>query len=315
MYCGRECYSILNIPEDASLKTIRSSYRKLSLKYHPDKNPDANASTLFRELATAYEILSDVEKREMYDHYIQNPEDYAYNYGMYYTHVYAPQSDIRLVLFGFILILSAFQHASQVTRYQTALTYFRASDTIKRKALLIQEERYGAKSTGRRSSTNDKKRVKKQQLEDIISELMENVEITGGYSKPDIQTLLLVRLCMSPWHLILYALWYGNWIYSHTICRRAYSRDEKIYLLCKKFGIRQEYFESEAFTPEVRGLLLKRELWTKRNYTVFTTKFHELRSTSEPKEYKLLQKAKGMLSGPTQKIDDEDSDDFYESDY
>ena len=51
--------------------------------------------------------------------------------------------------------------------------------------MLIQEERYGAKSTGRRSSTNDKKRVKKQQLEDIISELMENVEITGGYSKPE----------------------------------------------------------------------------------------------------------------------------------
>lgn len=61
-------YYFLGINEDASTADIRQVFRKLSLKYHPDKNPnDEYFAARFREIQEAYDILSDVEKRRIYD--------------------------------------------------------------------------------------------------------------------------------------------------------------------------------------------------------------------------------------------------------
>ena len=58
-------YDILNVPEDAMLKTIKISYHQLSRKYHPDKNNGDD--TMFKKINGAYEVLSDHEKRRQYD--------------------------------------------------------------------------------------------------------------------------------------------------------------------------------------------------------------------------------------------------------
>jgi DnaJ family protein B protein 4 len=60
-------YEILGIDSDASEQEIRKAYRALSLKYHPDKNSDEDATKRFHEISTAYDILSDPEKRSQYD--------------------------------------------------------------------------------------------------------------------------------------------------------------------------------------------------------------------------------------------------------
>lgn len=98
----RDYYEVLSVSRNANDDEIRQAYRKLAMRYHPDRNPDdADAAVKFREAAEAYEILRDPEKRARYDRFghagvangpggFGNPED-----------IFAHFSDIFGDLFGF----------------------------------------------------------------------------------------------------------------------------------------------------------------------------------------------------------------------
>lgn len=66
---GKDYYKILGIQKGAADEDIKKAYRKQALKWHPDKNKAANAEEKFKEIAEAYEVLSDPKKREIYDQY------------------------------------------------------------------------------------------------------------------------------------------------------------------------------------------------------------------------------------------------------
>ena len=76
---GSSCYySVLGIRKDASLSDVRSAYRKLALKWHPDrwmKNPSSSgeANRRFQQIQEAYSVLSDEDKRSMYDVGLYDP--------------------------------------------------------------------------------------------------------------------------------------------------------------------------------------------------------------------------------------------------
>ncbi len=65
----RDPYEILGVPRTASGEEIKSAFRKLAMQYHPDRNPDADATERFKTIGAAYEILSDPEKRAKYDQF------------------------------------------------------------------------------------------------------------------------------------------------------------------------------------------------------------------------------------------------------
>ena len=69
MKMGKDYYKILGILKGASEDDVRKAYRKMALKFHPDKNKSAGAEEKFKEIAEAYEVLSDKRKREIYDKY------------------------------------------------------------------------------------------------------------------------------------------------------------------------------------------------------------------------------------------------------
>src|SRR5579863_7567173 len=65
----RDYYAILGVPKNAAQKDIKSAYRKLARKWHPDANPQnvKEAEEKFKEISEAYEVLGDAEKRKKYD--------------------------------------------------------------------------------------------------------------------------------------------------------------------------------------------------------------------------------------------------------
>ncbi len=60
-------YSLLKIRRDATQDEVKRAYRRLARELHPDVNPDPETQERFKEITQAYEVLSDTEKRRMYD--------------------------------------------------------------------------------------------------------------------------------------------------------------------------------------------------------------------------------------------------------
>ncbi len=94
----RDYYEVLGVERAAGIDEIKKAYRKLALKYHPDKNPDdPTAEAKFKEAAEAYGVLSDEEKRAQYDRYGHAGS----NFGGFDPNQFADFGDILGDLFGF----------------------------------------------------------------------------------------------------------------------------------------------------------------------------------------------------------------------
>jgi len=64
---AKDYYSLLKIRRDATADEVKRAYRRLARELHPDVNPDPETQERFKEITQAYEVLSDTDKRRMYD--------------------------------------------------------------------------------------------------------------------------------------------------------------------------------------------------------------------------------------------------------
>ncbi len=96
----KDYYQIIGVSREATEVEIKRSFRKLAVRYHPDKNPSREAEQLFKEINEAYEVLSDPDKKSKYDQLLRAP-DISTHWQEVYTRPaarYARPSDRTLFL-------------------------------------------------------------------------------------------------------------------------------------------------------------------------------------------------------------------------
>ena len=79
----KDYYTILGVPKDASKDQIKKAYRKLAIKFHPDTSAEDNAEDRFKEIAEAYSVLSDPQKRKEYDN--PAPQGFGGGFGDFFS--------------------------------------------------------------------------------------------------------------------------------------------------------------------------------------------------------------------------------------
>jgi molecular chaperone DnaJ len=98
----RDYYEVLGVERNASVQEIKSAYRKMAIRYHPDRNAgDPEAEEMFKEAAEAYAVLSDPDKRARYDRFGHSAASGGFGAGGFDPSVFGDFSDVLGDLFGF----------------------------------------------------------------------------------------------------------------------------------------------------------------------------------------------------------------------
>ncbi|KAK9936117.1 hypothetical protein M0R45_012978 [Rubus argutus] len=240
IYCDEDdCYDLLGVTQSANSSEIKKAYYKLSLKHHPDKNPDPESKKLFVKIANAYEILKDEASREQYDYAIAHPEEVFYNTARYYQAYYGHKTDPRAVLVGFLLVLSAFQYFNQWTRYNQAVDMRSGGTTNKKKS---------------------NKQTNKKMDEDLSKEL--ELQIKGA-EQPSMWDLLGVRFILLPYTIGKLLLWHSCWFWRYKVKQAPYTWDDASYLTQRSLSAPLDAWRN---VDDLRKEdLINRRLWESSN--------------------------------------------------
>ncbi|KAJ0976088.1 hypothetical protein J5N97_018053 [Dioscorea zingiberensis] len=257
IYCDEDdCYDLLGVSQTANASEIKKAYYKLSLKYHPDKNPDPESRKLFVKVANAYEILKDEATREQYDYAIAHPEEVFYNAARYYHAYYGHKTDPRLVLVGLLFVVSAFQYLNQWSRYNQAISMVKKTPAYKNRLRALELERSGG--------VVNKKKNNKQMDKKVEEELSNELELQiHGSEKPSVWKLIGVQILLLPYTLGKISFWRLCWFWRYQIKKAPYSWNDACYLTQTSLKLPIDAWWNIDET--VKNNLVHKHLWKKDN--------------------------------------------------
>lgn len=146
MYCGEaNCYTVLGLERSSfNAADVKKAYRKMSLKWHPDKNQDnkEEATKKFTEISAANEVFSNPEMVDAYNYFLDHPEMTAYNKATYYRILYTPKTPLWGVIIGLAGFFSLLQY---VSRKENAKTFENSPEL----AALLEDEYFANCTRGR----------------------------------------------------------------------------------------------------------------------------------------------------------------------
>ncbi|CAA7394487.1 unnamed protein product [Spirodela intermedia] len=257
IYCGEDdCYDLLGVKQNANASEIKKAYYKLSLKHHPDKNPDPESRKVFLKIANAYEILKDEETREQYDYAIAHPEEVFYNTARYYHAYYGHKTDPRAVLIGLLLVVSALQYLNQWSRYTQAVAMVKRTPAYKNKLRALELERTGGVTNKKKA----RKPMDKKTEEELSNELQLQIQ---GADKPSIWKLVGVRFLLLPYLLGKLLLWRCCWLWRYRVRKGPYSWNDACYLTQKCLKVSSSAWLN--IDESTKSDLVQRRLWENEN--------------------------------------------------
>lgn len=219
-FCGEHnCYDVLEVDATIDTKKVKSAYRRAAVKYHPDKNRAKNATVVFQLVEKAYKVLSDQEKRDLFDYYLAHPRAYYKVTGHFIYNM--PKMNVGVLVAGVVVLLSMLSHYRQLHNHesikkklqtfvlkeggkgnsQTEELYVQATERFEKlfKASMAAKNLKKVNVPGRRQMMADP--IFAQAVEEVVNE----VEFEGGARKPRMEDLFAYRLVRYPY--TMYVSW------------------------------------------------------------------------------------------------------------
>eukprot|EP01102_Stenamoeba_stenopodia_P018213 TRINITY_DN6650_c0_g1_i2.p1 TRINITY_DN6650_c0_g1~~TRINITY_DN6650_c0_g1_i2.p1 ORF type:complete len:315 (-),score=72.58 TRINITY_DN6650_c0_g1_i2:143-1087(-) len=175
MIAGVNYYEQLEIKEDATAEEIRKSFRRMALKYHPDKNSEEGAAQRYIKINQAYTVLSDEESRDEYNKLLVTGIPWHVRYYGRYAHRYgAPDHDIRYVVLNLVALITVLKYLYQRHRHYD----------YRRRAKMTQQYRNLVKLYGEKAA--------------------EEKLVIVGAEAPTWREIFVVQVVCSPWWFVRY---------------------------------------------------------------------------------------------------------------
>lgn len=290
LYCGEEnCYQLLGLERGAEASDIKKAYRKLALKWHPDKNRRPEAVETFRRISRAHEVLSEEKLRSAYHYFLDHPEERYANYYNYYHAAYAPQTPLWMVISGALLFLSGLQYINSSWRYSRMMKAVMYQPQFRRRVNDMFEAEV-ARLKGKLNKTE--KDLLKVKVEADVLETQVQLE-GSGFAKPSLRSLVGVRALVLPYSLSVSCYESLRWVWRFSIQGEAYGEEECTYLTRRALGTSEGHWSQ--LPEEQRQELLSRRLWEADNAKAFFAERQEeqqerLSQSGAYKRYKRWQK-------------------------
>jgi len=275
-YCQEDnCYELLGVKKTSAQPAIKRAYRKLAAEWHPDKNPDPRAKTLFQKYANAYEVLSSPEMRSNYDYLNDHPQEFPGFFMRYSKPTYMPKSDLRFVVFLTLVIISAIQFLFKQSQFKTTLSAAKKSphyqDKLKKYVKeLTEKPSAAAKKSGFRGDAGTTKGKKETPKAEVLDECKKEAEAKLDAElmaelppEPKMMDTIIVDFFKLPLTVGYGLQFHVGWIVNFKLLGKEYGPAEMEYLTKKAVGVTDKDWE-EADEKEKKDLLAK-ELWVAEN--------------------------------------------------
>ena len=175
--------------------------------------------------------------------------------------------------FSFTTSSSNTQYGARLTSYNTAMKHIKATPRYQHrlKQLRAEAEAEAMAAAGHAKKPGKGKGklkapgpifIDEKELEKKI-----DVNVSGGYSKPKIEEILVVRLLLLPVHLSQYLHKQWVWVYKYWIRQEPYDRQAQIFLTCQRLNIPIGLWDSQP--EKIRERILQHKIWIPENYTKF----------------------------------------------